>query len=306
MIATMWEGMKVWRKLRFGPVELLFSFRRAARITAGTSQDRRVRDRASPSGRRNYDNSSSRPSASAAAPRNASMGTAVIVGAGPGFGYALANKLASSGFNLALVSRDANRLAPLCRDLREHGVRAESYGGDVTHEADVQCVFDQIVASQGCPSLVVYSLQESGPGETLVISTPAFESAWRHNCFGAFLVSQAAGRIMKTNGKGSIFLIGSTSSVLGRAGHLNLAVGKFGQRALAQVMGRELWPFGIHVAHVLIDADIAESALTSTVEPQSDPNDIAISILALHQQPRSAWSSEIDLRPWNEAFWEHC
>ena len=307
MIATMWEGLKVWRKVRLGPIAFIFSFRRATRITRGTSRDRRSEGSVYTSGgRRDYDNAFTQPSDSQSFSTKPSMGTAVIVGVGPGFGYALAHTLAESGFDLALVSRDANRLAPLCRDLREHDIAAESYGADVTHETDVQSVFDRIVALHGCPALVVYSLQEYGPGDTLEVSMPAFESAWRHNCLGAFLVSQSAGRIMKPQASGSIFFIGSTSSVLGRAGHLNLAVGKFGQRALAQVLAREMWPSGIHVAHVLIDADIAESSPGSTADPQADPKDIAVSILALHKQPRTAWSSEIDLRPWNEAFWEHC
>jgi NAD(P)-dependent dehydrogenase (short-subunit alcohol dehydrogenase family) len=100
--------------------------------------------------------------------------------------------------------------------------------------------------------------------------------------------------------------VGSTSSLIGRAGHLNLAVGKFGQRALAQVMARELWPRGIHVVHAVVDADIAEEPLQAATTPQSDPSHIAAAILALHRQPKTAWTSELDLRPWNERFWEHC
>jgi NAD(P)-dependent dehydrogenase (short-subunit alcohol dehydrogenase family) len=230
----------------------------------------------------------------------------VIVGVGPGFGYALARKLAEAGFDLALLTRDADRLQTLCEELRTNGIVAESYGMDATQETDVKSIFAKIVANYGPPSLVVYSLQEFGPGSVLNVSVPAFESAWKHNCLGAFLVSQAAGRVMKSVGSGSIILVGSTSSFIGREGHLNLAIGKFGQRALAQVLSRELWPLGVHVASVLIDADISEPGVESTEPVQSDPNDIALSILALHNQPRSAWSSEIDLRPWNEKFWEHC
>ena len=88
--------------------------------------------------------------------------------------------------------------------------------------------------------------------------------------------------------------------------HLNLAVGKFGQRALAQVLSRELWPAGIHVAHVVIDADILETDSFDDRHPHSDPGHIAQSVLAVHRQPKTAWTSEMDLRPWNEKFWEHC
>jgi NADP-dependent 3-hydroxy acid dehydrogenase YdfG len=107
-------------------------------------------------------------------------------------------------------------------------------------------------------------------------------------------------------GRGTIILVGSTSSILGRAEHLNLAVGRFGQRALAQVLTRELWPKGIHVAHVLIDADIDEGEERDDGGPQADPSHITDVIVSLHRQQKTAWTSEVDVRPWNEQFWEHC
>jgi NAD(P)-dependent dehydrogenase (short-subunit alcohol dehydrogenase family) len=88
--------------------------------------------------------------------------------------------------------------------------------------------------------------------------------------------------------------------------HLNLAVGKFGLRALSQVMARELWPEGVHVVHVIIDADIMEEGARAVDISQACPKDIADQVYALHRQASSAWTSEIDLRPWNERFWEHC
>jgi NAD(P)-dependent dehydrogenase (short-subunit alcohol dehydrogenase family) len=125
------------------------------------------------------------------------------------------------------------------------------------------------------------------------------------NCFGGFLVAREAGKLMRRRGGGSIVLVGSTSGVVAREGHLSLAVGKFGLRAVAQVMARELWRDGVHVVHVVIDADIDESGTTAegTV---SNPDDIATVIYAVHMQPRSAWTSEIDVRPAQERFWEHC
>lgn len=298
MLMSMWRRLKVWRRVRVGRVALFFSFRRIIPVSRGTWGRRQ----ATHSLRRQPDNRVDQE-------KRESMvngGTAVIVGVGPGFGYALARRLAHAGFDLALISRDADRLAPLCSELRSSGVSCESFGMDATHELDVRATFSRLTSECGDISLVVYSLQEFGPGNTLDITVPAFESAWRHNCLGAFLVARAAGQVLQAKGQGSIFLVGSTSSIIGRAGHLNLAVGKFGQRALAQVMARELWPSGVHVAHVMIDADIAEEGVDTTEEIHSDPDDIAYSILALHQQPSSAWSSEVDLRPWNEKFWEHC
>ncbi|MBB5018050.1 NAD(P)-dependent dehydrogenase (short-subunit alcohol dehydrogenase family) [Chitinivorax tropicus] len=299
MIDTVWQQLKVWRRLRFGPVQLHFAFRKTVPVTAGTwRRADRNGDRLRPA----HVEFTEVPMS----PAPATLGTAVIVGVGPGFGYALANRLAEAGYDLALLSRNANRLSSLCEMLRAQGVKAESYGMDATHEIDVASTFAKVIANQGTPSLVVYSLQEFGPGLALDVTVPAFESAWKHNCLGAFLVSQAAGRAMKAAGKGSIILVGSTSSIIGREGHLNLAIGKFSQRALAQVLSRELWPHGVHVAHVLIDADIDEPDAESSEPIHSDPDDIAQSIVALHHQPRTAWSSEIDLRPWNERFWEHC
>ncbi|HEX6361451.1 MAG TPA: short-chain dehydrogenase, partial [Albitalea sp.] len=115
-------------------------------------------------------------------------------------------------------------------------------------------------------------------------------------------------RRMVPAGRGSIVLIGSTSSLIGREGHLNLAVGKFGLRALAQVLSRELWNRGIHVAHVVIDADILEpgSQVADVASRAADPEHIAELVYSVHRQRRSAWTSELDVRPWNERFWEHC
>ena len=205
-----------------------------------------------------------------------------------------------------LVSRNARRLDGLVAEIQNSGGFACAYGCDVTCESSVLELFAKISATHGVPNLVIYSLQSFGPGSVVDIELPAFEDGWKHNCLGSFLVARSAARLMHPSGRGSIILIGSTSSVLGRAGHLNLAVGKFGQRALAQVLARELWPKGIHVAHLLVDADIREDNAEETSESSSDPNQIAEDVLSLHRQPKTAWTSEMDVRPWNEQFWEHC
>jgi len=225
---------------------------------------------------------------------------------GPGFGYALARHLASEGFDLVLVCRDARRLSPLLVELHVLGASVEAYGADATDETDVRRLFQHVRTTVSSPALVVYSLQYFSPGSVVNVEVPAFEAAWRHNCLGAFLVGKSAATLMKATGDGTIIFVGSTSSLTGRAEHLSLAVGKFGQRALAQVMARELWPHGIHVAHVIIDADVSEDGSVHPNASQSDPDHIAHSILSIHRQPRTAWTSEMDLRPWNEGFWEHC
>jgi NAD(P)-dependent dehydrogenase (short-subunit alcohol dehydrogenase family) len=163
----------------------------------------------------------------------------------------------------------------------------------------------QVEKELGAPELVVYAVQSFFPGTLITTEACAFEEAWRAMCYGAFLVSREAARRMVQVGRGSILLAGATSGTKGRKGYVNLAVGKFGLRALAQVMACELGPQGVHVAHVLIDGDIAESN-EPRAEPQIDPLELAQTFYMLHKQPRSCWTSEIDVRPSSEVFWEHC
>lgn len=308
MITMIWERLKVWRRLTAGPIRLVYKFERTPFTTSGSRNHRitkasnvRVTVPAF-----DFNESDTTQPEEFASHTTLSRGTAVVVGVGPGFGYAVARHLVAEGFDLVMVSRNADRLTPLATELKNYGGRISVHSADATDEQSVDQMFQMILTTYGVPKLVIYSIQEFSPGETLDVSVPAFESAWRHNCLGAFLISRAAGRAMKQENSGTILLIGSTSSILAREGHLNLAIGKFGQRALAQVLARELWPSGIHVAHVLIDADISEDSSKELLGTKSSPEDIAVSLLALHEQPRTAWSSEMDLRPWNEKFWEHC
>ena len=118
-------------------------------------------------------------------------------------------------------------------------------------------------------------------------------------------MSREAARRMQPLRRGTILFAGATSATIGRCGYVNLAIGKFGLRALAQVIARELSPLGIHVAHVLIDGEIAEN-LQATEEPQIQPDQLAEVFWGLHMQPPSCWTSELDVRPATERFWEHC
>jgi NAD(P)-dependent dehydrogenase (short-subunit alcohol dehydrogenase family) len=302
MLLRIWKHLKAWRRITVGPFALIFRLDRAVRVTpnspervgmfrsANTSQD--VNIKAELAGRLVRIEQPAR--------------IALIVGVGPGFGYALALRLARDGLFVVLASRNAAYLDLLVDQIRRDGGRACAYGCDATMERSVRELFALVEAEHGVPHLVVYSVQHFGPGQTIDIEVPAFEDSWRHNCLGAFLVARAAGRVMLPKAEGTVLLVGSTSSLLGRAGHLNLAVGKFGQRALAQVLARELWPRGIHVAHVVIDADIDEGDGDHDGQPHSDPHHIAQVIMDVYRQPKTAWSSEVDVRPWNERFWEHC
>lgn len=304
MLNSVWPMLKTWRKLNLGPVQFVFSFRRRARHSRGIVA---IGQSSAPVSRR--------IPAPPLAPVQTkvpletgrrTLGTAVIVGAGPGLGHALARRLAQEGYDLVLVTRDAAKNSELVSELLTYGGNISTMGADATDETSVLHLFSKIEASFGVPTLVVYSLQEFGPGRTTDISVPAFESAWRQNCLGAFLVGRSAARAMSKVRSGTLVFIGSTSSIVGREGHLNLAVGKFGQRAISQVLARELWPQGVHVSHIMIDADIQEDEADFQSQPHAYPADIAETILTIHNQPRTAWTSELDMRPWNESFWNHC
>lgn len=137
------------------------------------------------------------------------------------------------------------------------------------------------------------------------IETAAFIDCWEVNCLGAFLVGREVARAMLTRGAGTLIFTGATAAMRGREGYANMAVGKWGQRALAQCMARELGPKGIHVAHVIIDGGILKdgsSALQWERMAGLYPDEIAENYLALHRQHPSTWTQELDLRPWIEKF----
>jgi NAD(P)-dependent dehydrogenase (short-subunit alcohol dehydrogenase family) len=183
--------------------------------------------------------------------------------------------------------------------------RIAAYPCDATDERSVIKLMRDIEAKLGVPEIVIYAVQGFSPGSLLTTEVAAFEECWRANCLGAFIVSREAARGMQPLGRGTILFAGATSGTVGRQGYVNLAVGKFGLRALSQVIARELGPQGIHVAHVLIDGDIAEN-LPPNDEPHIQPDQLAELFWSLHMQPRSCWTSELDVRPATERFWGHC
>jgi NAD(P)-dependent dehydrogenase (short-subunit alcohol dehydrogenase family) len=234
----LWQGLKQWRKVRLGPVSLVFNFERFVRVTPNSAARLQAVRHCHSSGTRAV----SQPATEIIAPvvDNSRRQLALIVGVGPGFGHGLARHLAAQGLSVALASRNAERLDDLVHELTAAGTSANAYGCDATDEASVAELLDHVQAHQGVPDLVVYSIQSFGPGQVLDITRAAFEDGLRQNCLGSFLIARAAARVMVPRRSGTILLVGSTSSVLGRAGHLNLAAGKFAQRGLAQVLAREL------------------------------------------------------------------
>lgn len=314
MLQSMWRGAKVWRTIRLGPVSVFYRLGRTVAVSnnSGWRASRLLQE--SLAFWRDASARSPAPLAGVAEleqrvnEASAPEQTALIVGVGPGLGFAVARKLSASGMRVAMASRNTAKLAPLVEELtKRRGKMARAYGCDATSESSVQKLLARVVQEMGTPDLVIYSVQGFGPGRVVDVEVPAFEESWRQNCLGAFIVAREAARRMAPLHRGTIILTGSPSGLAGRAEHLNLAVGKFGLRALAQVMARELWPEGIHVAHLIIDADIRNPTKPEEPgEPKAEPQHVAEQIYALHQQPKSAWTHELDIRPCSEAFWEHC
>lgn len=235
--------------------------------------------------------------------------TALIVGAGPGLGAALARRFTLAGLKVAIAARNASRLQALARDI---GADVRGFECDATNENAVTQLFDRVTNECGMPAVTVFNagafvrkgLLETGAGE--------FESCWKLSCFGGFLVGREAVRRLlagtpESSHRGTLLFTGATASLRGGAAFHNLAVGKFGLRALAQSMAREFQPQGIHVAHVVIDGQIASDrpgrrAAERGADAVLDPDAIAETYYQLHRQPPSAWTLELDLRPRLEKF----
>jgi NAD(P)-dependent dehydrogenase (short-subunit alcohol dehydrogenase family) len=236
-------------------------------------------------------------------------GISLVVGVGPGLGTALARCFADAGMEVAVAARDSAKLKGLVGEVEARGLRSRAFDCDVTDERDVATLFERVEADLGRPELVVYNAGAFVPAGIMEIAAADFERCWRVGCFGGFLVGQAAARVMTAPTRGgvaggTIVFTGATASLRGGARFANLAVGKFGLRALAQSMARELGPLGVHVAHVIIDGVIASarSGGQTADESRLDPDAIAANYLMVHRQPRSAWTHELDLRPWVEKF----
>ena len=314
VIQSMWRNTKVWRTIPLGPISVFY---RLGRTVPVSNNKRRRLIRSFQDSVMLFRDNQERKFVASSIPvtqesvrqeAQARQETALIVGVGPGLGFAVARKLAAAGMHVALASRNIERLDPLVEELKKtKGKIVHAYGCDATSEISVKKMMSLVAQDMGAPDLVIYAIQGFGPGRTIDVEVPAFEECWRRNCLGAFIVAREAARRMVPLRRGTIILTGSPSSMIGRADYLNLAVGKFGLRALAQVMARELWPDGIHVVHLVIDADIKNPTKPEEPgEPKAYPEDIADIVHALHNQPKSAWTNELDVRPWNEAFWEHC
>lgn len=230
--------------------------------------------------------------------------TALIVGVGPGLGAALVRRCLAEGMQVVATARRASALA----DLQDGAAgRLHLRDTDATSPEAVETLFGFCEDTLETPSLVIYNAGAFQRADVADIDPVEFERCWRIGCFGGFLVGRAAARLLAPKGRGTILFTGATASLRGSAGFVNLASPKFALRAVAQSLARELGPKGVHVAHVVIDGQIRSpryEALLAERGPDSllEPDAIAEAYLWLHRQPRSAWTFELDLRPWVERF----
>ncbi|MGO9675031.1 MAG: SDR family NAD(P)-dependent oxidoreductase [Methylocella sp.] len=240
------------------------------------------------------------------------QGTAVVVGVGAerGLGAALARRFAKEGLRVVLAGRTEKRLKSVAASIERAGGLALAHACDATREADVIALFDR-AAADGDLRLVVYNVGSNAMTPALQTEAATFESMWRQNALGGFLVGQAALRKMLPRKEGTILFTGATASLRARPPFIAFASAKAALRAVAQGFAREFGPQGIHVAHVVIDGvikgDYARRNFPDFVRAKSkdgllDPDAIADSFWALHRQQKSAWTHELDLRPFKELF----
>ena len=223
---------------------------------------------------------------------------AVIVGAGSGLSASLARQCAAAGMRVALAARNVQKLTEL-----KSQTGASVHVCDVTDAAQVE----QLFAGLDAPQLVVYNPSYRVRGAFLELDREEVKKTLMVCAYGGFLVAQAALKRMLERGGGSLFFTGASASMKGYAESAPFAMGKFALRGLAQSLARELGPKNIHVAHFVIDGGIARAggdarAAARGADGMLEPDAIAQTYLAVHRQPRSAWTFEVDMRPWVEKF----
>jgi NAD(P)-dependent dehydrogenase (short-subunit alcohol dehydrogenase family) len=223
---------------------------------------------------------------------------AVIVGAGSGLSASLARQCAAAGMRVALAARNVQKLAEVKKE-----TGASVHACDVTEASQVERLFAELEA----PEFVVYNPSYRVRGPFLELDREEVKKTIMITAYGGFLVAQAAAKRMLARGRGSLFFTGASASTKGYAESAPFAMGKFALRGLAQSLARELGPKNIHVAHFVIDGGILKAAGDARAAARGadgmlDPDAIAETYMAVYRQPRSAWTFEVDVRPWVEKF----
>jgi NAD(P)-dependent dehydrogenase (short-subunit alcohol dehydrogenase family) len=226
--------------------------------------------------------------------------TALIVGAGQGLSASLARRFTQNGVQVALASRNPDRLADIARE-----TAAATFAVEASEPEEVAALFEVVVATMGEPDIVVYNASARARGPVTDLDPADVARAIAVSGYGGFLVAQQAARLMVARGSGVILLTGASASVKGYANSSAFAMGKFALRGLAQSLARELSPKGVHLAHFVIDGGIRSATRPVPEEaPDSllDPDAIAETYWHVATQHRSAWTWEVELRPWVERF----
>lgn len=240
-------------------------------------------------------------------------GVCLVVGVGDGLGSALARAFAADGHVVCMTrrARHLDDLEALARSIHADGGIAHAYGVDARAEDEMAALFDRIEREVGPLDTVVFNIGANVRFGIRETTARVFTKVWEMACFAGFLTGREAARVMVPRGRGTILFTGATASVRGRDGFAAFAAAKHGLRAVAQSMARELGPEGIHVAHVVIDGAVDGVFIRGNRDDVDallardeilKPEDIAQAYVALARQPRSAWTHELDLRPWRETW----
>ncbi len=231
------------------------------------------------------------------------LSVCAVVGVGPGNGAAIARRFAAEGYAVALLSRSTAFAAQLAASLPA----ARAYACDVSDAASVATAFDAIAREMGDVEVLVYNAGSGTWGSVEDVTPEAFEASWRVNALGSLLACQKAIPAMKKAGRGSIVFIGATASRRGNVRTAAFAPAKAAQRSLAESMARHLWPAGIHVAIVIVDGVVDLETTRKRMPDKPDsffirPDDVAETVLTLARQKPSAWSFEVEARPFGETW----
>jgi NAD(P)-dependent dehydrogenase (short-subunit alcohol dehydrogenase family) len=232
------------------------------------------------------------------------------VGASRGTGAALARRFATEGLTVAITGRSHDNVSSIVREIETAGGRAIAAPGDVSRESDVLAILKQLEAISPI-EVGIYNAGNAVWGPPLEATTADFESVWRVGCLGGFMFGREVARAMLPRGRGSILFTGASASLRGKAAFAAFAAAKAGLRMVSQSFAREFGPKGIHVAHVVIDGSINGAKINQRFPDMAErkgpdgllvPEAIADAYWQVHSQHRSAWTQEIDLRPYSEAF----
>jgi NAD(P)-dependent dehydrogenase (short-subunit alcohol dehydrogenase family) len=236
-----------------------------------------------------------------------------VIGAGDGLGAAVARAFAKEGLSVCVTRRPrhVDEVEKLAGSIRAEGGRAHAFGLDARVEAEVAALVERIERTIGPLEVLVFNIGANVRFPIVETTTQVYSKVWEMACLAGFLSGREAARVMAPRGRGTILFTGATASLRGGSGYSAFAGAKHGLRALAQSLARELGPKGVHVAHIVIDGAIDGAFIRGLMPDAADkfareeilaPDEIARNYVWLYRQKRSAWTFEMDLRPWAETW----